>query len=322
MRLVTTLLLAATLLFLSGCSKASENGAQRSEESRATTTTTTTTPSSSADNSAPSNDADPKMKTISLTEAQASQQSADATARKIIRNAELTLETASPQEGQRKVTAVAEARGGYVVSSEASQRQTDEESKLELAVTVVVRVPVAQFVAALDDIRAIGSHVRYEKSTGQDVTQEYMDLEARIRAKQALEAQFLEIMKQARSVTDALEVQSQLSEVRSEIEQLEGRRRFLENQASMSTIKVTMQPSQPLVNTSGFFYKVKRAFGSGVDIAASITLFLIEFIIAIIPVIVLIFLPIFLLLRYLLRRWRRTRLAQRLAQEAQSVPES
>jgi Flp pilus assembly protein TadB len=146
-----------------------------------------------------------------------------------------------------------------------------------------------------------------------------MDLEARIRSKQALEAQFLEIMKQARSVTDALEVQRQLSEVRGEIERLEGRRRFLENQSSLSTITVTLQPSQPLVNTSGFFYKVKRAFGSGVDIAASITLFLVQFIVAIIPVVVLIFLPIWLLLRYLLRRLRRARLNQKLAQEAESV---
>ena len=105
------------------------------------------------------------------------------------------------------------------------------------------------------------------------MTEEYIDLEARIRSKQALEAQFLEIMKQARSVSDALEVQRQLSEVRSEIERIEGRRRFLENQSSLSTITVTLQPSQPLVSTSGFFYKVKRAFGGGLDIAASITLF-------------------------------------------------
>jgi hypothetical protein len=318
MRLVIMLLLMTTLLVLSGCSTANENGASRSTETR----TTHTAPSSAPDSerSKEAGLTDPKMQTVSLTDAQANQQSANLTERKIIRKAELTLETESSQEGQRKVTAIAEARGGYVVSSDASQRRMDVESKPELVVTVVARVPVAQFVAALDEIRAIGSRVQQEKITGQDVTEEYMDLEARIRSKQALEAQFLEIMKQARTVTDALEVQRQLSEVRSEIERLEGRRRFLENQSSMSTITVTLQPSQPLVNTSGFFYKVKRAFGSGVDIAASITLFLIQFVIAIIPVVLLIFLPILLLLRYLLRRWRRARLAQKLAQEAAQPP--
>jgi hypothetical protein len=255
------------------------------------------------------------MKDVSLTDTRTDQQNAGATERRIIRNAEMALETDSPQDGQRKVAAIVEARGGYVVSSDARQQQTDQESKPQMVVTVVARVPVAQFVAAVDEIRGIGSRVTLEKTTGKDVTEEYMDMEARIRAKQALEAQFLEIMKQARTVTDALEVQRQLSEVRSEIEQLEGRRRLLENQSSLSTITVTFQPSQPLVNTSGFFYRVKRAFGSGVDIAASITLFLIQLIVALLPVLVLVFLPILLLLRYLLRRWRRARLAQKLSQE-------
>lgn len=318
MRLVITFLLAVALLVLSGCSRAGENSASRSTETR-----TTTAPSDQAQ-SKPSgaNTQEGYKQNVSLTDAQTSQQNANATERKIIRNADLMLETESPSEGQRKVAAIAEARGGFVVTSDARQRQTDGESRPEMVVTVVARVPAAQFTAALDEIRALGSRVHQEKITGQDVTEEYMDLEARIRSKQALEAQFLEIMKQARSVTDALEVQRQLSEVRSEIERLEGRRRFLENQSSLSTITVTLQPSQPLVNTSGFFYKVKRAFGSGVDVAASITLFLIQFIIAIIPVVVLIFLPIWLLLRYLLRRWRRTRLAQKLAREAEPVTEA
>jgi hypothetical protein len=65
------------------------------------------------------------------------------------------------------------------------------------------------------------------KTTGQDVTEEYIDLEARLRSKKALEAQFLEIMKQAHKISDALEVQSQIADVRADIERIEGRRRFL-----------------------------------------------------------------------------------------------
>ena len=314
MRLITTFLLAATLCALSGCSTAEKNS---SPAGVAGTGGDTSTPASAPSKSAQDNEGllNGQMKDVSLTDTRTDQQNAGATERRIIRNAEMALETDSPQDGQRKVAAIVEARGGYVVSSDARQQQTDQESKPQMVVTVVARVPVAQFVAAVDEIRGIGSRVTLEKTTGKDVTEEYMDMEARIRAKQALEAQFLEIMKQARTVTDALEVQRQLSEVRSEIEQLEGRRRLLENQSSLSTITVTFQPSQPLVNTSGFFYRVKRAFGSGVDIAASITLFLIQLIVALLPVLVLVFLPILLLLRYLLRRWRRARLAQKLSQE-------
>ncbi|MEA2175784.1 MAG: hypothetical protein QOD00_3376, partial [Blastocatellia bacterium] len=164
-----------------------------------------------------------------------------------------------------------------------------------------------------------------DKITGQDVTEEFYDLEARIKAKRALEAQFMEIMKQAHTVTDALQVQTQLAEVRTEIERLEGRRRYLEDQSSLSTITVTLASPALLVNTNttGFFYQVRRAFGNGVDIAAGITLFLIQAILALLPIAILIFLPLGLLVRYLVRRNRRLQLARSLVQdEDQPIPQT
>jgi hypothetical protein len=154
----------------------------------------------------------------------------------------------------------------------------------------------------------VGSHVRHEKTTGQDVTEEYIDLEARLRTQRALEAQYLEIMKQANKVSDALEVNRQLAEVRGVIEQTEGRRRFLENQAALSTIKVTLQTPAPLVsaNATGFFVGIKQALGDGVDIAAGIILVLIRIVIALVPVLLLIVLPLALLWRFL-RRYRQPR---------------
>ena len=87
-------------------------------------------------------------------------------------------------------------------------------------------------------------------------------------------AQFLEIMKQAERFRSALEVQSQLADVRTEIERLEGRRRFLENQAALSTITTTLQMPAPIVaaTTTGFGHSIKQAFGDAVDTAASIVL--------------------------------------------------
>ncbi|HYO92406.1 MAG TPA: DUF4349 domain-containing protein, partial [Pyrinomonadaceae bacterium] len=153
----------------------------------------------------------------------------------------------------------------------------------------------------------------------QDVTEEYIDLEARIRAKQALETQFMEIMKQAKTVTDALEVQEQLSEVRAQIEQMEGRRRFLENQTSLSTVTVTIMPPSQIVSSTGFFYSVKRAFADGLDVAALITLGLIRLFIALVPILILIVLPIYLLVRYLVRRAQR-RAPVAAAQQPQPQP--
>ncbi len=160
---------------------------------------------------------------VSLTDPGAVQ--AAATDRKIIRNAELAIELAAPTEGQRKITAIAEAHGGFVVTSEFKQNEGGNQPAASSTVNVVVRVPSMQFAAVVQEIESMGGRVKQRKVTGQDVTEEYIDLEARIRTKRALEAQFLEIMKQAHKVSDALEVQSQLAEVRTEIERLEGRRR-------------------------------------------------------------------------------------------------
>jgi hypothetical protein len=262
------------------------------------------------------------FKNVSLTQADAAQTVPAVVERKIIRNATLTIELDSPAEGQRRIASIAEARGGFVVTSESRQQYNDGGRPFEI-ITLEIRVPAAQFDAARDEIRGTGSRVTAEKITGQDVTEEYIDLEARIRTQKALEGQFLEIMKGASKVSDALEVQRELANVRTEIERLEGRRRFLENQTSLSTIKVTLQPHAPLVNASasGFFYSIGRAFGDGIDIAASITLALIKIILALIPVFLLIVLPLALLLRFALRRLRRSRLpAQTAPAQTQPAP--
>ncbi len=224
--------------------------------------------------------------------------------RKIIRNGELTLETESPTEGLRKITAAAESHGGFVVTSEFKQNPVAAGAKPSQSVTVVARVPASQFASALDQIRNAGERVIQEKVSGQDVSEEYLDIEARLRNKKALEGQFLEIMKQARKVEDALAVQSQLADVRTEIERLEGRRRFLENQAALSTITTTLQMPQPIIaaTTTGFGTTIKHACGDAVDTAASIVLFVIQAVIVLVPITFLFGLPVWVVWRALRRR--------------------
>jgi uncharacterized protein YcfL len=250
------------------------------------------------------------MQQVSLNQADQSQSMAEAMNRKIIRNADLTLEAAAPLEAQRKITLIAELLGGFVVTSESKQRQT-EDAKQELQIDLVVRVPATQFGSALDQIRSTGSRVIQEKINGQDVTEEFIDLEARIRTQKALETQFLEIMKQAHKVEDALEVQRQVAEVRTEIEKLEGRKRFLENRASLSTISISLQsPTAITVNTSSFGRNIREAVAASVEVASAIVLFLIRFVIVMVPILLLIILPGFLVTRYILHRARKIQLSR------------
>jgi hypothetical protein len=204
-----------------------------------------------------------------------------------------------------RVTSIADAHGGFVVTSESRHESGARGGKTYEVFTVQIRVPAAQFDATLKDIRATAGEVMAEKVSGKDVTEEYIDLEARLRTQRALEAQLLDIMKSAREVSDAISVQKELMNVRTDIERVEGRRRFLESQSSLSTINVTLQPPAPLVATTGFLHSIREALGDGVDIAAGITLFLIRAVLALIPVLIFLVLPAYFILRFILRRLSR-----------------
>ncbi len=250
---------------------------------------------------------------VSLNQAENSQPPI-AVERKIIRNAELELEANSSEESQQRITAIAESKGGFVVESK--QSISDVRATTRDVVAMTVRVPAAKFNESLDEIRKTANRVIVETIKSDDVTEEFIDIEARIKAQKALEAQFIEIMKRSNSVADALNVQRELAQVRGEIEKVEGRKRFLENQASLSTIKIRLQtPTALSASSSGFFYQLKESLSSGFDFALKFILILITFIIAILPFILFIALPIFLLIRYFWRKQKRQKSVNEIARE-------
>ena len=306
MRLTTLLLLIFLLLGQTGCEttqKRAASSAERSSvadqnEDRAVTKEQTHLRSEAS------------SQNISLTQADSANAASQAVARKIIRNGNLTLEVSSPTEIQSRIFSIAETRGGFVVTSEMSQQTTEDKSVPTQSVSLVVRVPALQFEQAMTEIRTAATRVLQDKRTGQDVTEEFIDLEARIKNQRALEGQFLEIMKRANKVEEALDVQRQLAEVRTEIEKIEGRRRFLENQATLSTINVTLQTPTQIVNATGFWYGIRSAFSDGVEAAAAIILVLIRVVVALLPILILIVLPGALIARFFVNRVRRGRRGQ------------
>ena len=183
-------------------------------------------------------------------------------------------------------------------------------------VTMSLRVPADKFNDALVEIRRTAKRVVVETVKGQDVTEEFIDIEAQLKAKKALEAQFMEIMKRASTIDSALEVQSQLADVRGEIERIEGRKRFLENQSAMSTIKVRVQTAKVFAASStNFNDRLSEAFGTGLDFATSFVLGLLTLVIGILPFAVIIGLPGLLIIRYLWKRQTRPRSIAEIAEE-------
>ncbi|HEX9962749.1 MAG TPA: DUF4349 domain-containing protein [Pyrinomonadaceae bacterium] len=251
---------------------------------------------------------------VSLNQAENSQNQPVQIERKIIRHADLNLEADAPEEAMTKINAIAQSKGGFVVESQ--QSSSDVKTTTRDVVTMTVRVPSARFNEALDEIRKTASRVIVENVKGEDVTEEFIDIEARLKTERALEQQFLEIMKQAKSVADALNVQRQLAQVRGEIEKIEGRKRFLENQSSLSTVKIRLQtPTAFSANSSGFSAQLGEAFGKGFDAALGFILGLVTFVIAILPFLLVVVLPLALVIRYFLKRRRRQKRASEIARE-------
>ena len=257
---------------------------------------------------------EPATETISVDQASASQQAPVPADRKIIRNAELDLESETPDEAQTRITAIAEQMGGFVVESQ--QSSSDVRSSRRDIVSMTIRVPAVKFSETLEAIRNASGRVVVETVKGQDVTQEFIDIEARLKAQQALEAQFTEIMKRANTVEDALEVQRQLAQVRGEIEKIEGRKRFLENQSSLSTIKLRIRtPAVISAGGPGFFTRLTDSINTGLDSALSFVLGLITVLIAALPFLLFICLPAYLIFRYFWRKARRRMTAAKIIEE-------
>ncbi|MGH3015762.1 MAG: DUF4349 domain-containing protein [Gaiellaceae bacterium] len=141
---------------------------------------------------------------------------------------------------------VALGLGGFVVSSSASQ---GTERQL-VAGTLVVRVPERSYAQAMERLSDLG-RVEAREESGQDVSQELVDLGSRARHLEAVERQLLELLEQADTVAAALAVQSQLNEVQLELEQARGRLRFLDDQVTFATISLDVHERQVLVAGDG-----------------------------------------------------------------------
>jgi hypothetical protein len=174
----------------------------------------------------------------------------------VIKTGELTVrvDEGALQEALSDVVDVARTHGGFVLST-----TVDEQGGR--SATVVLRVPAEGFEDALADARAVGEVVR-EQVSGEDVSQEFVDLDARLRNFEAQESVLLDLMAKSTSVADTLRVQRELQDVQLEIERLRGRLRYLRDQTDLSTITLRLREADEVVAGTGLF---ERAWDRSVD---------------------------------------------------------
>jgi PKD repeat protein len=172
--------------------------------------------------------------------------------RMVIKSAYLALVVEDVGASLVQITSLADAFGGYVVNSDIREDQN------RLYASVSFRVDSTRFNEALQALRSLAVDIRSESTSGQDVTEEYVDLDAKLRNLEASEAQLLELMKQAGDVSEILDVQRELTDTRGQIEQIKGRMQYLEQSSNLAFINTSLEQSKLAVEFNANTRTVKE----------------------------------------------------------------
>ncbi len=179
---------------------------------------------------------------------------------KIIKTAQLNFETQEPSETHNRILQLTETYNGFV--------QTDNSGKgyNRIFRNLTVRIPSENFQAFIEGVSEGVAYFDQRSISRQDVTEEFVDLEARLKAKRELEKRYLQLLQQAKNVKEMLEIERELSNIREEIEARQGRLEYLQNQVSMSTVHIEFYKLTAETGiTQSYGQKMKNALQGGWD---------------------------------------------------------
>lgn len=152
--------------------------------------------------------------------------------RKLIKNGEIKFKTANIKKSKELISKTVQKLDGYISKENSSNYNGTQYS------TMIIRVYSDKFEKLVHDVASKADNIEYKHIDINDVTEEYTDIEARIKAKKALEERYKELLKKAGKVSEMLEIEQQIGYLREEIESKEGRLNLLKDRISLSTLKV------------------------------------------------------------------------------------
>jgi hypothetical protein len=180
--------------------------------------------------------------------------------RMVIMTADLQIEVENCNGALSKIQSIANRMSGFIVQS-----TTAVGFQGEATGRATLRIPSPAFDTTLSEIKNLANVLESQTIKGNDVTAEFYDVSARLENKQKVEAQFREILKSAKSVKDILDVEQALGNVREEIEQLTGRKKYLADQVQYSTININLHepPKGITAHEPPFISKLETGFQNG-----------------------------------------------------------
>lgn len=215
-----------------------------------------------------------------------------------IKNAFFSLLVKDVRESIQKIADTSARLQGHVTSS--NVYEVEESGKLRGQISF--KVPQAKFEEGLSELRDLAITINSERVTGRDVSEEFTDLSARLRNKEASEEQLLALMEKTGSISDILGVQRELSRVREEIERLKGRIDYLEKNIAMSTITVDLSTEVEYLPISEDDWRPLAVAKSALRILFKIVKTAINVVIWLVvfttPILILLILPFIFLLKF------------------------
>jgi hypothetical protein len=242
--------------------------------------------------------------------------------RLVIENADLAIVVKDPKARMQEISDLAKEFGGYVVSSNIYQSFTALGKEVPEA-SIVIRVPSERLDEALARIKEGAVDIDSENRSGQDVTSQYVDLQSQLRAKEAAEKKLLEILDQATRAEDVLAIYLQVQTVQTEIEQLKGQIKYLEESADLSAISVRLiaeEGTQPIeVGPWKPEGAAKDAIQDLIFFFQNFVDFLIRFVLFALPALILIGIPLFLVFLAGRALFRRSRKSNKKVEQSEEV---
>ncbi|WP_249336602.1 DUF4349 domain-containing protein [Sporosarcina sp. Marseille-Q4063] len=164
------------------------------------------------------------------------------TNRMIIHQARLQLNVKDFEKAEQNIEKKVNEYGGYIVESNV-YREDDE----SVSGNITVRIPEKHFQKFLTATEGEAADILERTVTGQDVTEQYVDLKSRVKSKRAVEERLLDFMGDAEKTEDLLKISSDLAAIQEEIEVIVGKMNYLENQTSYSTVEISMFENRVIV---------------------------------------------------------------------------
>jgi hypothetical protein len=170
--------------------------------------------------------------------------------RKITRTANLELTVDNVLDSVQAIQSIATSAGGFVSSSNLAVTRRDDDGGVQRA-TMKIRVPAAAYSDVLDQLRGVANEVLGLNEEATEVTEEYTDLQSRLRNLETTEQRYLDLLNRAETIPDILSLEDRLNDVRGQVEQAQGRINVLNDLTDLATISITLLPPSAVPGEDG-----------------------------------------------------------------------